>query len=209
MLADELHRADVGDDARSMVDSIGREVARLAELTERYLSMARSDDPKREPTDVGALVDDAVRRLRAELLAEGVTASVVCDGTVQCSVDDPQLRQVVVNLVRNAVQALRGSEDKRIRVVVAPTAGRGATVTVEDSGPGVQADMAARLFEPFVSGRDGGTGLGLSISRRIARRHGGDLTAGASLELGGAMFTLSLEPTAAAVREATEAADSD
>jgi two-component system sensor histidine kinase HydH len=102
--------------------------------------------------------------------------------------DPDQVRQVLVNLLVNALEAVDG----RGRVEAAARAAGGRVeVSVSDDGPGLPAGDAEQLFDPFFSTRQRGTGLGLAIARRIARAHGGELAAGPAPG-GGARFTLSL-----------------
>ena len=89
--------------------------------------------------------------------------------------DRLQIQQVVVNLVRNAVDAVRGRPQRTILVRTGRRPGGRIAVTVTDNGPGVPAEIRGELFQPFVSGRPGGMGMGLHISRRIADSHQGDL----------------------------------
>lgn len=201
MLADEL-RSDAPPtaDAREMIGAIEREVARLTELTERYLSMARSDSPRRAPVDLAALVRDVVSTRAAEHARDRVRVDVDAPDSLVIDADEPQLRQVLINLLRNAVQALGDSDgDRSVRVTVTGD-GDEATCVVEDSGPGIDAPESESVFEPFVTGRPDGTGLGLSISRRIARRHGGELRVAPRGALGGAAFEMTL-PVAGGGRE--------
>lgn len=192
MLDDELRTSlpqDSGGEARQMLGAIEREVARLTELTERYLSMARSDAPRRDSCDLVALSADVVDQQRATAERAGVQLEVEGDA-VQASVDAPQIRQVLINLIRNAIQAMEGRADGAVRVLV--TGGEDQVqIAVEDNGPGVSDDLAETLFEPFVTGKRDGTGLGLSISRTIARSHGGDLCV-TQAPSGGARFELTL-----------------
>ncbi len=189
MLSEELETITAPGDSREMVQSIEREVARLTELTDRYLSMARSDDPRKEPVDLCVLARSVVERQQAEFDRAGIEVVVDADGAKRASVDEAQIRQVLINLTRNAALALRGVTEPRIVISVSSTRDR-VTVSVEDSGPGIAPDMEETLFEPFTTDRADGTGLGLSISRRIARRHDGDLISGPSQRLGGARFEL-------------------
>lgn len=149
------------------------------------------DAARREPVELLALArsvarfmtcDAAVKRHRLEVVDEGDPLVMAVGG---------RLRQVLVNLVKNAADAL-GTE--RVGdIVIRVSEGEGeATVWVEDDGPGVQPELAERLFDPFVSTKgEQGLGLGLDIARRIARDHGGDLVL-AQGRLPGACFRLSM-----------------
>ncbi len=117
-----------------------------------------------------------------------MACGVSVDGSASAPGHPEKLRQVLVNLVRNAAEAA-GSGG---RVSVSLTERNGtAEVAVEDSGPGIPSAHRARLFEPFFTTKAGGTGLGLAVSRAIARAHGGDLAADAGAT-GGARFALRL-----------------
>jgi len=103
-------------------------------------------------------------------------------------VDADLLKGVFRNLLLNAAQAMPGAGSIDIRVV---HKGSMCHVTVADTGPGVAAELAERLFQPFVTNKRGGTGLGLSTSRHIVRLHGGDLSLVQSTERG-AMFLVTV-----------------
>jgi signal transduction histidine kinase len=102
--------------------------------------------------------------------------------------DPSKLRQVVFNLVKNAVQAAgpQGFVDMRVA-----SAGDTVQVAVRDSGPGVSPEVRVRLFEPFFTTKPAGTGLGLAVSRAITLAHGGDIDV-VNAEEGGAVFTMRL-----------------
>jgi signal transduction histidine kinase len=94
-------------------------------------------------------------------------------------VDGRQIRQLLLNLVRNAIEAQASPRATprpgKVRIVAAVESEK-LLLSVEDDGPGIDASVASRLFQPFATGKRGGTGLGLALCRRIARAHGGDIT---------------------------------
>jgi C4-dicarboxylate-specific signal transduction histidine kinase len=105
--------------------------------------------------------------------------------------DRIQVQQVMVNVVRNAVEAMAKSPRREVRIGTRPQPGGLVEVFVADTGPGLPPDLAERLFEPFVSGKADGMGIGLSISRSIVEAHGGEISAGPNPG-GGAVFRFTL-----------------
>jgi two-component system, NtrC family, nitrogen regulation sensor histidine kinase NtrY len=121
------------------------------------------------------------------------------------AVDRQMLRRVVLNLVRNAVQAIRGAHPGSAIVrddataapvghvrVSAEREGEGCAIIIEDDGPGIPHDAQSRIFDPYFTTKADGTGLGLAIVKKIVVEHGGRIDAGKSERLGGARFTLHL-----------------
>jgi signal transduction histidine kinase len=165
---------------------IEEETLRAKEIVEGLLDLSRPLPPASERVDLRALADDVVARLAEARLTGGVDVAV--EGAASAAGHRDKLRQVLVNLVRNGVEA--AGEGGRVRVRLGARDGR-AEVAVEDSGPGVAPADRPRLFEPFFTTKPRGTGLGLAVSRAIARAHGGDLVAGEAPG-GGARFALVL-----------------
>lgn len=130
-------------------------------------------------------------RARAELQNVQVRVEAAAGPTV-VSADPNQVRQVLFNLLFNALDAQPQGGHVTVRVGLDPRLADTPEllVTVEDGGPGLPAELAERVFEPFVSTKESGLGLGLSICRRIAETHGGGLTVAWSDR--GAAFTLRL-----------------
>jgi two-component system sensor kinase FixL len=106
-------------------------------------------------------------------------------------VDRIQIQQVLINLIRNAMEAMREGKRRDLTVRTRQNGEGHVVIEVADTGPGITDDVAARLFEPFVSSKPNGMGIGLSISRRIVEAHGGSLTASRNAE-GGATFRIEL-----------------
>ena len=180
-----LHRrADEGT-ARDL-QVIEDETLRAKLIVDGLLELARPREAEPEPLDLRALCEDAVVRLRETRLLDGVDVAVSGEGHVR---GHPyKVRQVVLNLVRNAAEA--AGEGGRVDVGVA-AGPEGAAITVSDTGPGLPEEARARLFEPFFTTKPAGTGLGLAVSQGIVRAHGGTIEAGAAPG-GGATFTVRL-----------------
>jgi two-component system OmpR family sensor kinase len=168
-------------DQERLQDVLG-EVERLRALTEDFLDLSADRPLQAELVDLGVLAEEAARGSRALHPDLDVWVSL---GPATVRADPARLRQVLANLLANAAQAgahraeLRGGvQDGAVHLIVA------------DDGPGVAAELRARLFEPFATSRPGGTGLGLAVSRRIVERHGGALRLAS--ESPGAVFELVL-----------------
>jgi two-component system NtrC family sensor kinase len=166
---------------------VEEETLRAKEIVEGLLELSRPLPADAAPVDLRALSDEVVSRLAEARLLDGVRVSV--DGRASAPGHAEKLRQVLVNLVRNAAEA--AGSGGRVAVRLAEKDGS-ALVSVEDTGPGVPRERRDRLFEPFFTTKPRGTGLGLAVSRAIARAHGGDLAADVAAEAGGARFALTL-----------------
>ena len=153
------------------------ELERVERQVGGLLRFARRDEFRFEPVDLGELARATLDALRPRLDAAGIAADLVGPPGVLARADRDKLRQVLLNLLENARDALAMSSSPR-RVTVAVGNGNGvATLSVTDNGPGAPADALPRLFEPFFSMKQTGTGLGLAIARHAVEAHGGTIVA--------------------------------
>lgn len=159
--------------ARRAGELVAQELARVTRLLEEFLLFARPKPLERTPVDLQRLVGDVVEYCRPQALAAGVSLRVDPQAPLVAPVDEAKLRQVLLNLVLNAVQA---SPKGASVSVSARKVGAAAELRVEDHGPGLAAPPE-KLFEPFFTTKAGGTGLGLAVARHIVLDHGGELTA--------------------------------
>jgi two-component system sensor histidine kinase HydH len=155
---------------------------RLEQITNDLLDFVKQGELDRAPTDLGQLV----QQVASEAVPADRLVLVLPEEGVVLPVDGGKLRQLIGNLVQNAVQAADGPVEVDLALGEAEL-----ELTVRDHGPGLPAGQEERIFEPFVTTRVRGTGLGLAIARRIADRHGGTLTA-SNHPQGGALFRLTL-----------------
>ena len=192
--------------AAALCDAIVREVDRLAAVTEEYLRYARVPKPQVVRADLNETVRDLLDFVRPELVAAGVRLEQKLDPDLpEVAADVAQIRQLLLNLVRNAREAMPGGGTLFVGTRAADGA---AVVEVRDSGPGIEPARLGRIFDPFFTTKERGTGLGLALAQEIAQEHGGELTC-ASSPGQGTTFTLRLprvpdEPVRA--RAATAAA---
>jgi len=160
----------------------------LADTANEFSTFAKlySEEPVR--IDLDALVREEVSMFDAR---EDITFEYFGLEGAEVMGPKPQLTRVLVNLVTNAVQALEGREDGRIRVSLRNSSKEGFyDIVVEDSGPGVKEENRAKLFTPDFTTKSHGTGLGLAICRNIVDRCGGEISYSKSFALGGACFTV-------------------
>jgi two-component system, NtrC family, sensor histidine kinase HydH len=170
---------------------IEHEVRRMEACIQTFLDFARPPGAERRRMDLLAVVRRSLALIEGRARRQKVIVKPeLPSGPVELLIDGEQIHQVLVNLLLNALDALpHGGE---IRLEVRPTVDPPrAIVRIHDSGPGIAAPILARLFEPFVSGKETGLGLGLSISQRLLEANGGSIT-GENASEGGAVFTLTL-----------------
>lgn len=195
LLEEELGELGDADEARSLCRAITTEVDRLTAITEEYLQFARLPRPKRQLEDVGAIARNLADFQREPLAMRGVELVVeLADQLPDVLVDESQLRQALLNLLRNAADAVAETGDGTVTIesrLVSGDDGDQVEIAVGDTGPGIPEDVAPRLFDPFVSSKQGGTGLGLALTQQIIREHGGDIRVESSPGKG-ATFTIML-----------------
>ncbi|HEV3439107.1 MAG TPA: ATP-binding protein [Gemmata sp.] len=168
------------------------EIIRLEEIVSGFLDFARPPRPDPRPVDMAELASQVAVGLRPRAELQGVTIIIEQPTEpVIVGADPNQLRQVLLNLLFNAIDAQpRGGEVRVAAKIESENSGYPQLLlTVTDNGSGLPPSVGERIFEPFVSTKESGLGLGLSICRRIAEAHGGTLTA-ANRPTGGAIFTL-------------------
>ncbi len=178
--ADLLTDAHVPPDVEKILGRIREQSVRTSRIVKNLLSVARRRGPERAPVLVNEIAQSVIDLFSYEARLSNIT--IVTDlspEVVPISADRHALQQVLVNLVQNALQALRGlgrQAGAKIVVRTRPCDGSIA-LSVIDDGPGVRPEHRARIFEPFFTtkGPNEGTGLGLAIARGIARDHGGEL----------------------------------
>lgn len=180
-----LSRRPSGDErAVRHLSRLNEQIVLCNTIISDLLELARDTAPERRPTDLAAVVREAA-------LSVPRPAAITLDMTIAAdlptvAVDPGQFRQLVINLVLNAAQALE--TEGRIEVNLGAD-DHGLILQVEDTGPGIAADVQARLFEPLFTTRSSGTGLGLALCRRIIEKHSGSISAG-NRAGGGASFTV-------------------
>lgn len=200
--AELLLRQELAPAIRDDLALIHREARRAGDIVRSLLRFARHREPVREPLAPGTVLNDALAVLEHRLARYHIQVHRRCEPTPLILADRDQLTQVLINLVSNAIDAMKASGGE-LTVAVTPCA-EGVAFTVSDTGPGIAAEVLPRIFDPFFTTKPPGegTGLGLSIAHRIVQAHGGHISASNRPE-GGACFRVVLP--AAPARAAEEA----
>ena len=177
-----LRRLLVADESREDVQAITTEVDRLERIVRDVLGYARPADAAFGPVELSSWLHEFAAFVKPEMTAARIELAVDAAETANVEIDANQLRQIMLNLVRNAQEALAGPPGRielALHLVHAPLRGKPsqvAVMSVTDNGPGIPANIQPRLFDPFFTTKPAGTGLGLSIVARLVENQGGEIT---------------------------------
>ena len=225
----ECHKKYAGDDPRyrqlldATLEIVEEEVGTLRRLVGNFSNFARLPHAELAPANLSDFLRDCeahLGHLEDPTLGEGSSDNEpipaqnveirwdVPEHEITVALDRQMLRRVLVNLVRNAVQAIRDAQKRKSTpgadidaetnrvlghvVVSAEREGDGARIVVEDDGPGIADSVRGRIFDPYFTTKADGTGLGLAIVKKVVVEHGGEIEATASRRLGGARFVVRL-----------------
>ncbi len=180
--------------ALEAVNSAIEDTKRTAEIVRRIRSMFKKDTDHKTAIDIGALVGEVVKLTAGEAAIRNVSVQVQASPSVRrVTGDGIQLQQCILNLIMNAFDAIAEarSDQRGVTIKVAPEKTGWAAISVSDNGAGIDAAVATRLFEPFVTTKSEGMGLGLLVTRSIVESHGGRIWATPNPDRG-ATFTFTL-----------------
>jgi two-component system, NtrC family, sensor histidine kinase HydH len=174
--ASVLERPETSEDIRTeLFGIIQKECRRLTRLLTHLLEFARPRTPQLRVVDLEHVIDSIVLLLTHTAQRSRVTMRKTIPARVPPLECDPdQLKQVILNLTLNAIQAMPGGGEVEMLLT---SAASHVVIAVKDQGPGVDSQNLDRIFDPFFTTKAGGTGLGLSVAHRIVTQHGGTITA--------------------------------
>lgn len=195
-----LQSLELDEQALGTTSSLLNEVRNLSEMVTSFLNFARPQPLQLDAVNLKELVDDCLTEL-GPLFKERAVEVVVSNTqppsphTLSLPADERMLRQALLNLIRNAAEAIpSGKTDRRVEVSISSEPNQGKTwavVVIKDTGEGIPAADLQRIFIPFFTTKATGHGVGLALAHRVITQHGGTLTAANNPD-GGAMFTLRL-----------------
>jgi two-component system, NtrC family, sensor histidine kinase HydH len=164
---------EVQPELRGPLKLVKDEVARLNGIVEEFLSFASPRELFKVSVELAPLLDHVADFLAPQAEAAGVRLERRCDGLAVVAGDEVRLKQAVVNLVLNAIQATGPLGTVSIQ---ADQRDREVLISVEDTGAGIPAEIRNRIFEPFFTTKPGGSGLGLPLVHRIVEQHDGTIS---------------------------------
>ncbi|WP_300395424.1 PAS domain-containing sensor histidine kinase [Henriciella sp.] len=170
-----------------------KQSVRAGQIVRKLRDYVSRGEIEKRPTPLVPLLGDAVALLQAEMGKPANRVEVSVGETITDIMADPiQIQQVVINIARNALEAMDGQADPCVRITAAPASGGYVMIAIEDNGPGIDKDVADQLFKPLASSKTTGMGLGLSICKTIVEAHGGTIEAMPG-EDGGTRFVFTVE----------------
>ncbi len=158
----------------AMLGRASEQLVRANDVIERIREFVRKGEVARRPEELAAVIREAAELAMAGAQGRSVSLRILFDRALPLVlIDRIQIQQVVLNLMRNAIEAMAESPTRELTIRTVPGAEGSAEITVADTGPGLPAAVRDRLFQPFVTTKESGMGVGLSICRAIIEAHGG------------------------------------
>jgi nitrogen fixation/metabolism regulation signal transduction histidine kinase len=177
-------------DVKSAVETVARRSDGLMQFVQSYRQLTRLPPPNRKPLQVAGLLDSAAQLVAAAWEEKAIALEVQVEPTTLTLEADPDmLEQVLLNLLKNAEQALDGTASPRVQMRAYLNRNGHISLEVADNGPGIDPGIAMKIFVPFFTTKREGSGVGLALTRQVMLAHGGTALLGGS-ETGGAKFTL-------------------
>jgi two-component system, LuxR family, sensor kinase FixL len=185
-------RPDLGE-VREMLEDIIKDDVRAGDVIRKIRGLAKKKDMAIEPLAIGPLIQDVLDISRSNLTMNNVSASLAADPDLPAVLGDRvHLQQVLLNLITNAVEAMQGTSERTLLIRAVETGAGVLTVSVIDSGTGLDARTTEQLFKPFFTSKPEGLGMGLSICRSIVEAQGGEIRA-ENNPAAGATFSFTLK----------------
>lgn len=192
--AERLARKEPLDGAAlaDLLANIGRQAMRARDIVARVRGHVGQAAPRLSPQSLEDMIKEAAQIARAGSVSGFRLRCRIEPAADKVLADRIQIEQVLINLIRNAAEAMEGREKREVRAGAKRLGPDLVEVWIADTGPGVAAELAPQLFQPFVSGKSEGLGIGLAVSRNIIEAHGGQIRVETGPE-GGAVFCFTVK----------------
>ncbi len=176
------------DPRREDIKIIEEGINRINEIVDQFLKFAKPRPPLLEKSDIIPLIDETLKLIKPQLDFQNISVRKEFDKLPQITLDREQIKQVILNIMMNGIQAMSGGGELRLGGHISED-GKWVKIKIQDSGKGISSEHIDKLFDPFFTTKDGGVGLGLSIAHRIVDQHQGKIEV--ESELGeGTIFTV-------------------
>jgi len=164
------------DKIRNALKTINRRSIGLLEFINNYRKLTRMPVPNFEPVNLSDLVKHVLKLMHADFEKEQVEVLMEMENSkMMCDIDRSMIEQVLINMLRNAIQAMEGIEKKMIRIKLMTGPNENPMIQIIDNGKGITDDLKSKIFIPFFTTKEKGSGIGLSLSRQIMQLHGGSI----------------------------------
>jgi PAS domain S-box-containing protein len=180
------------DELRAAITEVVNDATRASAVISQIRSLLSKTVPQNIELDINQIIQDVTALLRHELTRNHISLRTELASNLSHVSGDPvQLQQVLINLIMNAIEAMCTPKDGRGKILIRSARNSGGVlVQIQDSGPGIESELANRIFEPFFTTKEKGIGMGLAISRSIIESHGGQLSLVSTSQ--GALFQFTL-----------------
>ncbi len=177
LLEEDLLQLPDPEESLLILRAAMEELERLVQITEEYLRFARLPPPQLEPSNITQLLESLMNFLAEELLSQSIRWKLELDPhPPQVNIDQRQLRQALLNLIRNAMEAASQNTSQPLIEIKTIAKHDGIEIIIKDNGPGMEEEIRERIFDPFFSTKEGGSGLGLPLTQQIITGHGGTIS---------------------------------
>jgi PAS domain S-box-containing protein len=180
--------------ARRAIERVTRDATRAGSIIGRIRDLIKKAPPRKDNLEINGVIREVIELTRGEVVKNGISVQTeLADGLPLIEADRVELQQVILNLIINAVEAMRAvsEAERELLISTGKAESGGVFVAVQDSGPGLAPATLERVFDPFYTTKPGGLGMGLSICRSIIEAHQGRLWASANTPRG-AVFQFTL-----------------
>ena len=161
---------------KSVLGKVAEQASRAGNIIRRLRAFVEKREPNRSEENIARTVDEAIRLSQLNPAERGIKLRVSVEAALPAVlIDRIQIQQVLINLMKNAAEAMESTPSRELHIAIGRTATGLVQVAVADTGPGIADDMVEKLFQPFVTTKARGMGMGLNICRGIIESHGGRL----------------------------------
>ena len=185
-------RADSFDKVKGILGQLQSASGKIESVIRRVMDFSKPGEPRFVPISINQPIKEAIQLSSVTLRKSGIKfEKELSEDLPQCKADPHLIEEVILNLITNAAEAMKGVEvDKKIEIT-SSMGNKCILIKVSDSGPGIPSNLKGKIFDPFFTTKDSSTGIGLSMSHRVITDHGGSLSVGQS-KWGGAEFVIEI-----------------